>query len=144
MPGYTFQITEGEETQEILVGVRKTITAFITQRTEFRSDTTHMRPGQLVSVNKNGHDYALLFLHLSSGNNPRGMGLRDDMIERALDFRTTLDKSAGGPGQARYIFLSDLNTMGLKYPFGRNIEAELELKKAISWPGRPRLICAGC
>jgi hypothetical protein len=32
MPDYTFQITEGPQTQEILVGVRKTLSAFITQR----------------------------------------------------------------------------------------------------------------
>ena len=52
MPNYIFQITEGVQTQEILVGVRKTLTAFITQRTEFRSGTTHMRPGQLVTITK--------------------------------------------------------------------------------------------
>ena len=57
MPAYTFQITEGPETQEILVGVRKTITAFITQKIEFRAGTTHMRPGQLVTVVKNGTNY---------------------------------------------------------------------------------------
>jgi hypothetical protein len=129
MPGYTFQITEGPQTQEILIGVRKTLTAFITQRIEFRSGTTHMRPGQLVTIAKNGVNYALLFLHLSSGNDPRGMGLRDDMLERAFDFRAALDKSAGGAGQARYIFLGDLNTMGLKYPFDRGIVPELELRK---------------
>jgi len=37
MPDYTFQITEGPQTQEILVGVRRTLTAFITQKVEFRS-----------------------------------------------------------------------------------------------------------
>jgi hypothetical protein len=93
MPGYTFQITEGPQTQEILVGVRKTLTAFITQKVEFRSGTTHMRPGQLVTVVKDGVNYALLFLHLASGNDPRGMGLRDDMLERAFEFRKVLDPS---------------------------------------------------
>lgn len=129
MPNYTFQITEGVQTQEILVGVKKTLTAFITQKTEFRSGTTHMRPGQLVTVTKNGKNYGLLFLHLSSGNDPRGMGLRDDMLERAFDFRKALDSAEGGAGQARYLFLGDLNTMGMKYPFDRSIQAELELKK---------------
>jgi len=129
MPDYTFQITEGVQTQEILVGVRKTLTAFITQRIEFRSGTTHMRPGQLVTVVKGGVNYALLFLHLASGTNPRGMGLRDDMLERAIDFRKALDKAAGGTGKARYIFLGDLNTMGMKYPFDRNIVTDVELAK---------------
>ncbi|MDN3919192.1 endonuclease/exonuclease/phosphatase family protein [Roseateles violae] len=129
MPGYTFQITEGLETQEILIGVRKGLTAFITQKTEFRSGTTHMRPGQLVTVNKNGLNYSLLFLHLASGPDPRGMGLRDDMLQRALDFRRELDKAYGGPGQARYLFLGDLNTMGFDYPFGRAFDAGVELQK---------------
>ena len=129
MPGYTFQITEGPQTQEILVGVKKNLTAFITQKVEFRSGTTHMRPGQLVTITKGGTNYALLFLHLSSGTNPRGMGLRDDMIERAFEFRRTLDKASGGEGKSRYVFLGDLNTMGMEYPFDHDIAAEVELQK---------------
>ena len=129
MPGYTFQITEGPETQEILVGVRKTLTAFITQKVEFRSGTTSMRPGQLVTITIDGTHYALLFLHLASGNDPRGMGLRDDMLERAFEFRRTLDKAAGGEGKARYMFLGDLNTMGMDYPFDRSIVPDIELRK---------------
>jgi exonuclease III len=129
MPGYTFQITEGPQTQEILIGVRRGITAFITQRIEFRSGTTHMRPGQLVTVNKDGNNYMLLFLHLASGVNPRGMGLRDDMIERAIDFKQVLDAKEGRPGAARYLFLGDLNIMGMKYDFDRSIPAETELKR---------------
>lgn len=130
MPEYTFQITEGVQTQEILIGVRRTLTAFITQRTEFRSGTTHMRPGQLVTIRHGGRNYALLFLHLASGADPRGMGLRDDMLARAFEFRKALDAAEGGAGKARYIFLGDLNTMGLDYPFGRSIDAGIELQKA--------------
>ncbi len=128
MPGYAFQITEGDQTQEILVGARPSLSPFITQKTEFRSGTTHMRPGQLVSVTKEGQTYALLFLHLASGSNPRGMGLRDDMLGRAIEFRRTLDKSAGGKDQAHYLFLGDLNTMGMEYPYQHNIEVEVELR----------------
>jgi endonuclease/exonuclease/phosphatase family metal-dependent hydrolase len=129
MPNYVFQITEGPQTQEILVGVRNTISAFITQKIEFRAGTTHMRPGQLVTVTKRNVTYMLLFLHLSSGTNPRGMGLRDDMLERAFEFRKVLDKASGGTGKARYLFLGDLNTMGLEYPFDRDIDPTLELRK---------------
>ena len=128
MPGYAFQITEGNQTQEILVGAKPSLSPFITQKTEFRSGTTHMRPGQLVSVTKGDQAYALLFLHLASGNDPRGMGLRDDMLERAIEFRRTLDMGAGGKDQAHYLFLGDLNTMGMKYPYQRQIEVEFELK----------------
>ncbi len=139
MPGYTFQITEGTETQEILVGVRKNLTAFITQKVEFRSGTTHMRPGQLVTITKGGANYALLFLHLASGTDPRGMGLRDDMLKRAFDFRRTLDKSAGGDGKAHYVFLGDLNTMGMIYPYQKSIASAIELKKWDKYAGRTKV-----
>ena len=32
MPGYTFHITEGRQRQEMMVGVRRTFTAFFTQK----------------------------------------------------------------------------------------------------------------
>ena len=139
MPNYIFQITEGPETQEILIGVRKTVSAFITQKVEFRSGTTHMRPGQLVTVRKDGTSYALLFLHLASGTDPRGMGLRDDMLERAMEFRKVLDNAAGGPGKAHYIFLGDLNTMGMDYPFERSIVPEIELRKWDRYAARAKI-----
>lgn len=45
MPGYQFHITEGPQVQEILVGVRGGMTAFFTQKIEFRSGASAMRPG---------------------------------------------------------------------------------------------------
>ena len=45
-PKYTFQITEGPQSQEILVGLNSTLSVFITQKMEFKSGTTHMRPGE--------------------------------------------------------------------------------------------------
>ncbi len=130
MPDYFFQITEGLQTQEILVGVRKTLNPLplVSQRTEFRSGTTHMRPGQLVSLKVGAEKYAVLFLHLSSGVDPRGMGLRDDMVLRAIDFKKTLDRSAAEGERANYIFLGDLNSMGMEYP-QHNIPATDELAK---------------
>lgn len=46
------------------------------------------------------------------------------MIDRAFDFRKTLDKAAGG--SANYILLGDLNTMGLDYTFNRLPNRRLE------------------
>lgn len=135
-PQYTFQITEGKQTQEILVGIKSNLTAFITQKIEFKSGATYMRPGLLVTINKNNKHYSLLFLHVASGTNPRGMGLRDDMITRAIKFRKELDNAAGGKGKAYYLFLGDLNTMGLKYPYESDIAAEKELKRADSRASR--------
>jgi exonuclease III len=37
MPGYQFHITEGRQTQEVLVGVKCGLTGFFTQKTEFRT-----------------------------------------------------------------------------------------------------------
>jgi exonuclease III len=70
-PGYTFQITEGEESQEILVGVRASLSAFFTQKLEFKSGTTSMRPGLLATVTVASKSYCVLFLHLASSNEPR-------------------------------------------------------------------------
>lgn len=119
--------------------MRKTLTAFITQRTEFRSGTTHMRPGQLVTITKDGETYCLLFLHFASGTDPRGMGLRDDMLARAFDFRRPLDKKAGGDLKAKYIFMGDLNTMGLEYPFDKSIPAAIELQKWDRYGNRTKI-----
>ena len=132
MSSYTFHITEGPQVQEILVGVKQTFTAFFTQKVEFRSGPAILRPGAVLSLVVDGKNYTLLFLHTKSGTDPRGMGLRDDMLRRAAKFRASLnkmDKAAGGTGQANYIFLGDLNTMGMGYPFDRNIEADIELRR---------------
>lgn len=133
-PGYTFQITEGEETQEILVGVRSSLSAFLTQKIDFKSGTTAMRPGLLATVTVAGKSYCVLFLHLASSNEPRGFGLRDDMAIRAIKFRKVLDANANG--KANYLFMGDLNTMGLDYPYQRAIDSLIELKK---WDNRATL-----
>jgi endonuclease/exonuclease/phosphatase family metal-dependent hydrolase len=130
-PGFTFQITEGPQTQEILVGFRSTLSVFITQKLEFKSGTTHMRPGLLATVTVAGKPYSLLFLHLASSDEPRGFGLRDDMAVRAIKFRKTLDEAVGG--KANYLFLGDLNSMGLDYPYQKDIDPSTELKR---WDSR--------
>ena len=132
-PGYTFQITEGPETQEILVGVKSNLSAFMTQKIEFKSASSYMRPGLLLTVTISGKQYSVLFLHLASSNEPRGFGLRDDMAVRAIKFRKILDKATGG--DANYIFLGDLNTMGLEYPYDKDIESTTELKR---WDSRAK------
>ena len=141
-PGYTFQITEGPQTQEILVGIRSNLSVFLTQKIEFKSGTTHMRPGLLATITVAGVGYSLLFLHLASSNEPRGFGLRDDMAIRAIKFRKILNQAAGG--SANYIFLGDLNTMGLDYPYDSDIDSSTELKRwdtrASQYYGMRRLI----
>lgn len=131
MPGYTFHITEGPAVQEILVGVRNNITAFFTQKVEFKSGVSSLRPGALLTLTLSGKHYPILFLHTKSGNDPRGLGLRDDMFVRACEFSKTLQKASGSTGPANYLFLGDLNTMGMKYRHvpARNINPTDELTK---------------
>lgn len=117
LPGYSFFITEGKNTQEILVGIGPGTTAFLTQRIEFQSRDAFMRPGAFLTVRAGGADYSMLFLHLASMTGARGFGLRTDMIERALKFKRYLDKVAGG--KANFMFMGDLNTMGLDHVYGK-------------------------
>jgi hypothetical protein len=130
-PDYTFHMTYGPQTQEILVGARSNLSVFFTQRVEFKSGVSLLRPGANLTVRVDDVVYNLLFLHLKSGTDPRGWGLRDDMLERAVKFRKTLFDIATERGQEKlnYIFLGDLNIMGLEYPYKKDIDAETVLKR---------------
>ena len=136
MPGYSFHITEGPEVQEILVGVRSAFTSFFTQKLEFQAGASLMRPGALVTLTIADKHYPILFLHTASGDDPRGLGLRDDMLVRACEFRAVLDAAAGAAvagkaAPANYLFLGDFNTMGMTYHYvsARNIAPADELGK---------------
>ena len=118
MPGYSFFITEGQNTQQILLGTSGRVTTFVTQKVEFRSRDAFMRPGALLTVRVDGHDYTLLFLHLASMPDPRGFGLRTDMVDRALEFKKRVVNRLK-PTERNFIFLGDLNSMGLDYVYGR-------------------------
>src|SRR5687767_892977 len=61
MPGYTCHITEGPQVQEILVGIRNSFTAFFTQRIQFKSGVSMMRPGALLTLTIAGKHYPILF-----------------------------------------------------------------------------------
>ncbi len=141
MPGYTFHITEGPQVQEILVGVKSHLTAFFTQKIEFKSGVTLLRPGSLLTLFIDGEYFPLLFLHTKSGNDARGFGLRDDMLHRSIRFKSVLNRAGG---DVNYIILGDMNTMGMKYPSGKSIEAETEIRRldrrARHWAYRMRLL----
>lgn len=129
MPSYQFHITEGPQVQEILVGVRQGFTAFFTQKVEFKAGNQSLRPGALLTLTVSTKNYPILFLHTKSGSEPIGWGIRDDMLERAFDFKNVL-KQAGGGNEPNYLFLGDLNTMGMEYLLKEcNIPAGKELAK---------------
>jgi hypothetical protein len=135
LPNYTFYITYGPQSQEILVGARSDLSVFFTQKSEFQSGVQWMRPGAAVTVKVDDVPYNLLFLHLASLTEPRGWGLRDDMLDRAVRFRKALMSIAKSRGEDKtnYIFLGDLNTMGLEYPYGGDISASTVLMR---WDNR--------
>ena len=132
-PGYSFHITEGPQVQEILVGVRGSLTAFFTQKIEFKEGISSLRPGALLTLTISGVHYPILFLHLKSANDPRSFGLRDNMLTKAIKFTGTLKKRDKNPN---YLFIGDLNTMGLNYYFDRDIPAETELRKSDTYAKR--------
>ena len=130
-PGYTFHITEGKRSQQILLGVRSTIDAFITQKLEFTSGTTNVSPGLLATIMHEGSVYPMLFMNIDSTPTAQGLGLRYEMMERAFKYRSKLDKLAWEEGDAKvnYIFLGDMEIMGMQHPFEKSIDAKTELKK---------------
>lgn len=130
MPGYSFHITEGPQTMEILVGVKGNITAFFTQKQSFKTGNTYLRPGALLTIVVAGRKYPILFLHAKSSQEAVGFGIRDEMLKRATGFRRKIEKATGlAKWSSDYMFLGDLNTMGLDYPYKKDIEADIELKR---------------
>lgn len=129
LPAYSFHITEGVQAQEILLGVRGGLTAFFTQRLEFKERQATLRPGAILTITLDGEHYCLLFLHTKSDSTPFGLGLRDDQFARALKFKKSALEKQPRRKPANYIFLGDLNSMGMDYPFGKSIAGEDEVKK---------------
>ena len=128
--GYSFHITEGQQTQEILLGIKTGITAFVTQRLEFKANNPNLRPGLLLTINKNSQRYSLLFLHLKSMPDPYGWGMRDLMWNKMRSLKKALNNMSGGPENANFIVMGDLNTMGMNLTFSdKDFDAEEELKR---------------
>ena len=74
--------------------------------------------------------YSILCLDTKSGANPLGLGIRDDQFRRLFKLkRKALDEAAGGVGKAHFLFIGDLNTMGMRYPYQRSINNDVELRK---------------
>jgi len=118
METHQFSITENPRSgMEILIGVRRSIPAFVTQREEFQSKVPTLRPGALVTLRKNDKNYPILFLHVKSLTDPRAWGLRDDMFSHVAKLKRVLDKQAGEGERAPFVVLGDLNTMGLNAPY---------------------------
>ncbi|MFQ5612437.1 MAG: endonuclease/exonuclease/phosphatase family protein [Anaerolineae bacterium] len=130
MPNHNFFITEDLSRMEILVGVSRGFTAFVTQRQRFKSNVPTLRPGALVTLVIDNNYYSLLFLHLKSSSDPRSWGLRDDMIHHVRNLKKALDRASGAPGGANFICIGDLNTMGMNLTYSKkDVSGEEELKR---------------
>lgn len=125
-PEYSWQITEGPGTQQILVGFR--IPAFVTQRVEFsRGFTGPLRPGVLVTVHDEGQVFPMLFLHLKAADAAIDFGVRAYQHDKVRSLRKALDRAAGTE-RANFIMAGDLNNVGMNLSFSRrdiSIEEEI-------------------
>jgi exonuclease III len=132
MPGHQFSITENPHSgMEILIGARRSLQVFVTQREQFKSGVPTLRPGALVTVRLTGQrQVSFLFLHAKSFTAPRDWGLRDDMFKHAASLKRTLDKVAAAGARADFVCLGDLNTMGLNAPF--NDKSDLDADQEIA------------
>jgi hypothetical protein len=92
-----------------------------------------LRPGALLTIRKDNVNYPILFLHLKSKNDPRSFGLRDDMLTKAIKFKKTLTRDNLPPN---YLFIGDLNVMGMNYYADRDIDATTELRKSDNYARR--------
>ena len=127
-PDYSWQITEGPGTQQILVGFR--IPAFVTQRVEFsRGFTGPLRPGVLVTVPHQGQVYPMLFLHLKAADAAIDFGVRAYQHDKVRSLRKSLD-AAAATDRANFIVAGDLNNVGMNLSFsGRDITIDEEIDR---------------
>jgi len=141
MPSHQFHITEGPQSQEILIGVSRKLTSFFTQKVEFKSGANTLRPGALLTIVIDTVPYPVLFLHLKSMTDPKGHGLRDDMFKKAFKLRKKLDgahSEQGLSGRSNFIFLGDLNTMGMNITYSdKDISAREEIERLEVLLARP-------
>jgi len=135
-PNYVFSLTEGRNSQEIMVAVRGGLSAFVTQRTEFKRSNPFLRPGALLTLTGDNADLPLsiLFAHFKSGPTPEGFGLRDAMYSKARNLKKAIDNAVQDTGASaqggRFMLVGDLNTMGMNLTFSpKDMDGPEEIKR---------------
>ena len=116
-PDYSIFITEGQQSQEILVACRNTMQAIkFQQKKEFQSGNLSLRPGAYLTFKYPEKGlYNFLFLHTDSGTGPVDFGNRTEMFEHAYNLKRKLDYD-NNKQPVNFVMLGDLNTMGIEYP----------------------------
>jgi len=140
-PDHRFHLTEGKQTQEIFIGVHRKFQTFSTQRLEFKTGNDYLRPGLLLTVHVNNTPYPILFLHIKSGANTEDFGLRDAAFTNAFNLKKALDNAVGG--KSNFIFLGDMNTMGIDdpVPYSKvmDFSSEEEITRIGKWAKRRKM-----
>ncbi len=115
-PTFSFQITDGPEVQEILVGYRNmnTYQATFTQKREFKAYNPALRPGAMLTLRRQNKYLNLLFLHTDSGTDAAAFGNRAEMFDKIWKVKEAITKMSGIDGHL--IVTGDFNTMGLFFP----------------------------
>jgi hypothetical protein len=116
-PKHSIFMTEGQQSQEILVACRNNYEGIkFQQKDKFKSGNPKLRPGVFLSFRYPGKSlYGFLFLHTDSGTSAVDFGNRNEMFEHAFNLKRKLDHISDDK-PTNYMILGDLNTMGLKYP----------------------------
>lgn len=114
-PKHTFHITDGPESQEILVGLRvsSSYQATFVQKREFKAFNPKLRPGASLTLRKGNAYLNFLFLHTDSGTDAAAFGNRAEMFDKVWRMKSAIDKLAE---QGHLIVTGDLNTMGMYFP----------------------------
>ena len=109
---FDFAITDGDQEVELAVGWRRGLfdQTLFTQRREFKTDNPDLRPGALLSVQRNGGTYNILFLHADSGRKIKDYSNRLQVFDHVWSLKASLDRIDGG--DAKLIVMGDFNTMG--------------------------------
>jgi hypothetical protein len=127
LPEYDYNLTDGPENKEILVGVRKGKFehSIFTQKREFKAYNPSLRPGALLSASLAGEFYNILFLHTDSGTEAPSFGNRNEMFDKIWSVKKALDKKSAGGAGAKFVVLGDLNTMGLRFPLQKKADTRI-------------------
>jgi len=134
-PDYSLFITEGQQTQEVLVACRNVFQGIkFEQRHEFRSGSPNLRPGAFLTFKQGADFFGFLFLHTDSGSGAVDFGNRNEMFEHTFNLKRKLDKVTGGP--TNFMLLGDLNTMGLKYPSDRKSDEIADTARELAFIDR--------
>jgi len=127
-PTYSWTISEGPGTQQILVGSR--IPMFVTHRPEFsKGFNGPLRPGVLCTITDGTEDFPMLFLHLKAAGAPIDFGVRDHQHQKARSLRKAIDRGDNA-GKANFIVAGDLNNVGMNVTFSKtDIDEEREVER---------------